>query len=234
MLRAATALGGSAALCCALAQPAAAQFAPSWSGLYAGLHAGYARGESSFDSADLAAAGFTSPVSISNASANGAALGFGGGVNWQAGLLVFGLEADWTRLALKTSMPFAANIAPFGAVTGTLGADLDWTATARLRAGMAVGRALIYGTAGLAIARAQSELAVHGVGAPFNWTDSALLGGWVLGAGIEYALTPSWSVKGEIMRMHFGSGPFSSAIGSVPVSSSIEFYSLRGGMNFRF
>jgi len=110
-------------------------------------------------------------------------------------------------------------------VTGTLGADVNWAATARLRAGMAVGRALIYGTAGIAIARAEGELAVHGVGAPFSWTDSALLGGWAIGAGIEYALTQSWTVKGEIMRMHFG---------SVPVSSNIELYNLRAGMNFRF
>ena len=36
------------------------------------------------------------------------------------------------------------------------------------------------------------------------------------------------------MRMHFGSGPFSSATGSVPVSSNIELYNLRAGMNFRF
>jgi outer membrane immunogenic protein len=232
--RAAAIFGGSAAICCALAQPAVAQFAPSWSGLYAGLHAGFARGESSFDPADLAAAGFTSPVSISRAGANGAGFGFGGGINWQAGLLVFGLEADWTRLTLGTTVPFAANIAPFGAVTGTLGADVNWAATARLRAGLTVGRALIFGTAGLAVASARGELAVHGVGAPFSWTDSALLGGWALGAGIEYALTPSWSVKGEIMRMHFGSGPFSSATGSVPVSSNIELYNLRAGMNFRF
>jgi len=82
-----------------------AQFAPSWN---AGLHAGFARGESSFDPADLAAAGFTSPVSISGAATNGAAFGFGGGINWQAGLLVFGLEADWTRLTLGTTVPFAA------------------------------------------------------------------------------------------------------------------------------
>ena len=123
---------------------------------------------------------------------------------------------------------------PFGAVSGTLGADVNWTATARLRAGMAVGRALIFGTAGLALARIEGELMVLSVGPPFARTDSALLGGWALGAGIEYALTPSWSLKGEIMSMHFGSGPFSNAAGSVPVSGSIDLYSLRGGMNFRF
>jgi outer membrane immunogenic protein len=228
-----TAFGGAAALCCAFAQPASAQFTANWTGIYAGLHAGFARSKNNFDPADLALAGFTSPTSISGANANGAAFGFGGGSNWQTGLLVFGLEADWTKSVLRDDIPFAATIAPFGAVTGTLGATVDWTATARLRAGFAVERALIYGTAGLAIASVEGELTVLG-GGPFSWTDSALLGGWALGAGIEYALTPSWSIKGEFMRMHFGSGPFSSASGSVPVSSSIDLYSLRGGMNFRF
>jgi outer membrane immunogenic protein len=224
---------GAAAMYCALAQPAAAQFTANWTGLYAGLHAGFARSKNYFDPADLALAGFTSPLSISGASANGAAFGFGGGMNWQSGMLVFGIEADWTKSVLRADIPFAATIAPFGAVTGTLGATVDWTATARMRAGIAIERALIYGTAGLAVASAEGELSVTG-GGPFIWTDSVWLGGWVLGAGIEYALTPSWSIKGEFMRMHFGSGPFSSAAGSVPVSSSVDLYSLRGGLNFRF
>ena len=90
-------MGGAAALCCAFAQPALAQFTANWTGLYAGLHAGFARSRNSFDAADLALAGFTSPTSISGASASGAAFGIGGGSNWQTGLLVFGLEADWTK-----------------------------------------------------------------------------------------------------------------------------------------
>jgi outer membrane immunogenic protein len=226
--------GGLAALLHFSAQPAQAQSAPDWSGFYAGLHAGYARGRSNFDASDLATAGFTSPVSIQGLSANGAAFGFTGGFNAQSGLLVLGVEGDWARTVLRTDVPFAATIPPFGAVTGSLGSDIDWMASLRLRAGLAVQRALVYGTAGLAMGRAKGELTIHGVGAPFGWTDRALLAGWTFGAGVEYALSPSWSVKGEFIRTQLGDGLFSSATDKVPVSSRTDIHNLRGGLNFRF
>jgi hypothetical protein len=60
MNRAIAICGGIAVLFHATAQPAQAQFEPNWSGLYAGLQAGFARGRSSFDGSDLSQAGFTS------------------------------------------------------------------------------------------------------------------------------------------------------------------------------
>jgi outer membrane immunogenic protein len=233
MKRAIAICGGIAVLFHATAQPAQAQFEPNWSGLYAGLQAGFARGRSSFDGSDLSQAGFTSPLSISGLGANGAAFGLTGGFNAQSGALVLGLEGDWTRTVLRTDTPFAANIPPLGAITGTLGTDVDWMASLRLRAGVAVGQALLYGTAGLAVARGKGELVIHG-GTPVTWTDRALLAGWTIGAGIEYALTPSWSVKGEVIRTQLGDSFFSSATDKVPVSSRVDIYNLRGGLNFRF
>jgi outer membrane immunogenic protein len=174
-----------------------------------------------------------SPLSISGLGANGAAFGLTGGFNAQSGALVLGLEGDWTRTVLRTDTPFAANIPPLGAITGTLGTDVDWMASLRLRAGVAVGQALLYGTAGLAVARGKGELVIHG-GTPVTWTDRALLAGWTIGAGIEYALTPSWSVKGEVIRTQLGDSFFSSATDKVPVSSRVDIYNLRGGLNFRF
>jgi hypothetical protein len=151
--------GGLAALPLLTGTAAQAQFAPSWSGFYFGLNAGFARGSSSFSSGDLTRAGFTSPLSITGLDGNGGAVGFGGGLNSQFGFLVLGLEGDWTRTNIRISTPFAANIAPFGAVTGTLGGDIGWIASARLRAGLPAGKALLFGTAGLAVARATGERA---------------------------------------------------------------------------
>jgi len=214
--------------------PAEAQFTADWNGLYAGLHGGFARASSSFGAGDLAKAGFTNPLSVHDLGANGSAFGLAGGFNVQSGLLVLGLEGDLSRTAIRTDLPFAANIAPFGAVTGTLGADVDWMASLRLRAGLAAGQALLYGTAGIAMARARGELIVHGGGAPFIWTDRLLLAGLSYGAGVEYALTAGWSVKAEFIHTLLGDSLFSSATANVPVSSRTDIYNLRGGVNFRF
>jgi outer membrane immunogenic protein len=205
-----------------------------WGGFYAGVNAGFARGNSSFSSSDLTAAGFTSPLSISGLGANGGAVGFGGGFNMQTGQLVLGIEGDWTRTAIRNDLSFSANIAPFGAVTGTLGSDIDWMASVRLRAGLAVGRALLYGTAGLSVASATGELIIHGVGAPIVWSESALLAGVNYGGGIEYALSPTWSIKAEFIHTLMTDSIFSSASASVPVSSRVDIYNFRGGVNFRF
>jgi hypothetical protein len=41
-------------------------------------------------------------------------------------------------------------------------------------------------------------------------------------------------VKGEVIRTQLGEGFFSSATDNVPVSSRVDIYNLRGGLNFRF
>jgi outer membrane immunogenic protein len=227
-------LGACAALLCTDVPPAAAQFVPSWQGFYVGFAAGFVRGKAGFDASDLAVAGITTPGSISGLAANGAGVGFGGGFNWQTGAFVFGLEGDWSHLSLRADVPFSGTIAPFGAVSGKLSADLNWIATARARAGFSVGQALVYGTAGIALAGASGEVAILGLGAPIFYADAAWLAGWVVGGGVEYALSPVWTIKGEFTRVHVGSGPLASSAGAAPLSSSIDLYNFRGGLNYRF
>lgn len=227
-------IGGFAALLCTAASPTHAQFVPHWQGLYLGVNVGLTHGRTSFDASDLAVAGIASPASIRGLSMNGAAVGLGGGLNWQSGPLVFGLEGDWSRHSLHSDVVFAGTIPPFGAVTGTLGTELAWLASARARAGIAAGRALFYGTAGFAVARAGGEVVILGPGAPAAFSDDILLAGWVLGGGIEYALSPNWSLKGELIRTHIGTGLFSAATAGVPISSSIDLYNLRAGLNYKF
>lgn len=229
----ATLPGGFAAILL-WAAPANAQTVANWSGLYLGVNAGFARSSNSFDASDLAQAGFTSPLTIQGLGASGAAFGFTGGYNSQTGALVLGLEADWTLATARTDIPFAANIPPFGAVTGTLGTEVDWISSLRLRAGLSLGQALVYGSAGFAIASARGELYVQTGGGAVDWVDSTLLAGFAYGGGIEYALTPNWSVKAEFLHTYLTDNMFSSATANVPVSGRVDIYNLRGGLNFRF
>ena len=63
-----------------------------------------------------------------------------------------------------------------------------------------MGRALIYATGGLAASNAAFSQSVF-----FTATRSTQAGatstsvGWTAGGGIEYAITPNWTVKGEYL-----------------------------------
>src|SRR5581483_5332849 len=113
-------------------QPAAA----SWEGLYVGLHVGANWQQATTNTA------YNSPVStVTHAS------GFIGGgqvgYNWQHGTFVYGLEADASWLTGKGK---TANAKGKNATN-----RIEWLATARARAGLAVGDTMAYITGGLAL-----------------------------------------------------------------------------------
>ncbi len=89
------------------------------------------------------------------------------------------------------------------------------------RIGYAFNRTLFYAKGGVAFLDAdfkanysgQNANSVSNIngGAPstFNYDHSDTLVGWTIGAGIEYALTPSWSLKAEYQHFDFGSMSYS-------------------------
>lgn len=184
------------------------------------------------------------------------------GYNWQMGGFVLGVEGDiqaignskkdsflgfgGTREAFGLAVPNAdiapqrlgapGNVAFFGNEGGLLGnrhGGKDWFATARLRAGFAVDRALFYVTGGLAFTDSNDKH--NGFGGASNFggtavgvaataptffvpgapltvaaTDNVFFGsrnknnvGWALGGGIEYAFTNSLSAKIEYLHVEF-------------------------------
>jgi outer membrane immunogenic protein len=74
----------------------------------------------------------------------------------------------------------------------------------RGRLGLAIDRTLIYFTAGLAYANVNNRLAYNSASGfstfelPYYNVDSTRFG-WVAGAGVEYGLTPNWTIKGEAL-----------------------------------
>lgn len=227
------------AACCGLVSliataPAAAQAIPNWNGFYLGITAGYVRSETTIAASDLAAAGITAPVSISGISDNNVNFGIIGGQNLQLGFLVWGWEADWSKYGSKSSSRFTGTIPPFGGVAGNLVSEVDWTASMRGRAGITLGDALIYGTAGLVIAKTSGSVTFSALGSTLSYDDSALLTGWALGGGIEYQFSPSWTLRAEVIHTHIGDSVFSFSTGPVPLASSIDLLSIRAGLALRF
>jgi len=133
-----------------VAQPAVAQ---DWSGPYAGVNIGAAApsvenewNSNIFCSTEGLADNCGEPVNDLNSA--GILFGAVGGVNWQRGQYVFGVEADVASTSIKNDSYYKAND---GAVTGSerAGLNIDMLASVRGRAGMAFGENLVYASAGI-------------------------------------------------------------------------------------
>ena len=246
------------------AAPAPVYVAPifTWTGFYVGLNAGYAFGESSVRVAPGGSwVGDPDWLAVSAAASHNLDLdGFTGGAqigyNWQAGSVVFGIEADMNYLGGKESVangPFAGvvNGSSFSTYTSV---SSNWLATIRPRIGVAFDRALIYVTGGLAIADRKftqnisyvnytqvPALPVTGpAGGANGGSDSGADVGWTLGAGLEWAFTNNWSMKAEYLYVDLGDRSFTSTstvganwtIRHTERSNNLNI--IRAGLNYRF
>ena len=139
---------------------------------------------------------------------------FGGGqvgYNWQApgSSLVWGIEADASLAdfdGTNTCYAVSGTFTSFNCRTHT-----DAFGTAAGRVGWAFGpsgRALAYAKGGLAWEHGSENIVANDSLAPgiSGGTSNTTLAsvGWTVGAGVEYALTPHWSVKAEYDFLDFG------------------------------
>lgn len=150
-----------------------------------------------------------------NISSSGSTWGGYTGINWQSGNWVIGAEADLGAFNLGGSRSGSARFPTqtFGFTVGS-SVDTDWLFTARGRFGWAVSNLLIYGTGGVAMTRLnlsgtysdQATLepiaTANGIGAASASSNRV---GYVVGGGIEWALTQNWILRGEYLFMDFGS-----------------------------
>ena len=213
----------------------------NWTGCYLGLNGGYGwREDRNVDA--------TIGVISSNVDSLGASGGFGGGqvgCNYQAGPAVFGIETDFQGSGISKS--FGPTVLT-GPLVGTFnGSDkLKWFGTLRGRLGYAADRVLLYVTGGLAYANNSFEFTgVDLVGNNFTISDSTTKTGYVLGAGVEWAVAGSWTVKAEYQYLSFGEvGPFTVPVlnaaglptGTLATTSShkADFQTIRIGFNYLF
>jgi len=142
--------------------------------------------------------------------------GIHGGYNFQISRnWVIGWEADanWGRTS-QTFSVHLGSIVPGAFGTFTYSASADWSSSLRGRVAYATGPWLLFGTAGLSVTR----MSVTGSGG-LSYTDeccdsfstilslseSKLLFGPVVGAGVEYLLANRWTVRAEYLFASYGS-----------------------------
>jgi outer membrane immunogenic protein len=132
---------------------------------------------------------------------------------------------------------------PVGTFTHTY--QLDFLSTVRGRVGFAFDRILAYGTAGLAMGGFQATRTENsctvGVSCPgtsvpgTNESYSDLRLGWTAGAGVEYAITDSWTAKLEYLYASLESLNYTFPIQNRTTSAPAETVNLvRVGVNYKF
>lgn len=191
--------------------PAPAFVAMNWSGFYAGVQAGVAKQRDNYSSTDAdwdGSAWVSSAMEgVSNMSKSSFVGGVHAGFNHQIGTFVVGLEADVEGVSGKNSYSAfeAADSTYLYSETWSVTSQLKWQGSVRARAGVAVDRALIYVTGGVAAGQfstVYSSVISSPASASHSFSDTRF--GYTVGAGVQYALTDAWSVRAEYRYTDFG------------------------------
>ena len=194
----------------------------NWTGIYVGLNGGGGWGRQD-------------PLNLITNRFDGQSVDFSGGVvggtvgaQIQSGHVVIGFEADldWANFkGSSTFIPTIGGVPIGGPVSATT--EIDWEATARARLGYAHDNLLFYATGGLALLGAKTSFA-PGLGVScgtfgiVNCSGTNKQVGAVLGAGLEYGITPNASAKLEYLYLTGA---------SLDISHHSE---IRLGLNYRF
>jgi outer membrane immunogenic protein len=180
----------------------------NWTGFYVGINGGYAWGTS--DWSGTAGSFSTSPTGW----LGGGTIGY----NFQTGMWVWGLEADFDYVDLNGDL---------GAVCLGCSVKDTWLATGRGRLGYAGwNNWLPYITGGAAFGDVKASTP-FGDGSKTAW-------GWTVGGGLEWAFLANWSAKAEYLYVDLGSFTCGLACGAVDQSVDFKASIVRLGVNYRF
>jgi outer membrane immunogenic protein len=195
----------------------AAPAGPDWSGAYIGINAGYAWTASDWglSTPASAATAFRSGTLRPNGGMGGGQIGF----NWQRGAWLAGIEADLDYRDATDTVSIALIPVGLPVEFRQLASRQEWLGTIRPRAGVIVGPALLYATGGLAVGRVTDTHALLTTTASQTISVASTRGGWTVGAGVEYALMPSWSTKLEYLHVDLGSSSLATPV-FVPAGQS--------------
>ena len=168
-----------------------------WSGVYVGGFGSYS--SIAFNS------------SLGRIEANGYQGGIFAGYDYAIDGYVIGGEAD-------------ISLSSIGATQSTTNFEKRINGSVRARAGIAVDRVLLYGTAGLAIAG--TEVTQN------NVEDTATHLGWTVGAGVDVKITEKLFGRVEYRYTDYDSKTFS--LGSAAVTSGFDEHAVRAGLGIKF
>lgn len=228
----------------------------TWTGFYAGVHAGGAwqdlraqrRGftdpDGDFDDDDNGDLGNFAPATLGSKNRSSFMGGGHIGYNQQFGAFVLGGELDmsWMGGRQRTTFAGAATptlIAPATVPTVlTTRSGLDWLGTARLRAGVGFDRVLVYATGGVAFGNPDNRVTFSGAGTTWTGRDDTVRAGWVAGGGVEFAWTDNLTVRAEYLYYDLGRQTVTATSPDNPATLTYRFNNSgqigRVGVSFKF
>ena len=212
----------------------------TWTGFYVGVNAGGAfrtNNNNGFNNAVFF--GGAAPLVLTNTNNSARFIGGGQvGVNYQINQFVLGVEGDGQVLVGSNN-----NNNTFGSVGN--GSTTSFLGTVRGRGGVALDRFLIYGTGGVAFGGRNNNWPntilgnIGGVPTFFTANNgSNMRVGYTVGAGVEYAFTPNWSVKVEYLFADLGRNNRTylapGGLAGFTFNSREQDHIVRAGLNYRF
>jgi outer membrane immunogenic protein len=207
--------------------------AANWSGFYLGLNGGGGIASTTSDF-DVGGVAFGTAKNSLTGALGGAQIGY----NWQAGVLLLGLEADFQLSGQQGSLdapcPPPACAVPMSA---SFTQKMPWFGTVRARLGLAAPTWLAYATGGYAYARLDTDAAATAPGIAATLSQDEIRNGWTVGGGLEVGFSRNWSARLEYLYLDLGSANTAWALTGLPtINDSAKIISniVRAGVNYRF
>jgi outer membrane immunogenic protein len=187
-----------------------------WTGFYMGLQTGLASsvGKTNLEGLEngvvnLPGGAWDSPefdeiLDGKPIAASGGLFGVKAGYNHQIENLVLGFDADVNLSGINNSYTRVEGIAFGDTLTFNQSFEMDWLATAKLRAGYSAGTTLFYITGGFASGEVDIKNALaFDLGGPneviYAGQSKERKMGWAIGGGIEHPLSDTLSLTGEYL-----------------------------------
>jgi len=172
--------------------------------------------------------------------------GFGGiqlgylsqGFGW-GGHIAIGLETDFQGSGIDSSFTRSNLNYDFAPAYFNANQSIDFFGTVRARVGYTVDRAFVYVTGGWAYAGTETSVNInHGYN---SIKQDAVQSGYAVGGGVEYLLTPCWSVRAEYLYIDLNGPDTTQTLSGIASDGSIDHFNVsdnfnivRVGLNYRF
>lgn len=249
-------LTAAALLASCIAAPALAQEADNWTGFYVGGHVGYASQSNDDDETILfdtnldgnfgdtvrtgaganafspgfcgGAANTAQPAGGCRGDRDGIEFGLQAGYDYQApgSSIVVGLVADYSRSRLRDSVS-AFSTTPANYV---MTRRLRDSFTVRGRFGVAMGRALIYATGGIAFGSIRNSFTTTNTANAFTDNGNERGMGGVIGGGVEYRISGPFSIGAQYLYRAVDADDFvvRAGPGTAPVTNPFRIVNANG------
>jgi opacity protein-like surface antigen len=200
------------------------QTAYNWTGPYIGVSGGRLIGDESWI--------FVGGGSSVEPAFAGYLIGGQAGYNLQLGRVVLGVEGDYDFSNANGGV--ACPNASFFTCEG----ELHRLASVTGRVGITWQRALFYAKGGWAAGEVSAAGSLNLVPNPGGFVNGVettrWMNGWTAGAGMEFALSNSWSAKAEWMHYDLGTARFQVSDGPEFADASVNGNLVRVGLNYQF